>query len=224
VQGSGEAVVKTLVLSVVPLFLLFSLLSCRGKMNEAELLAYVRAAEAYRAGHFREAADAASAIGNFVPVLLLRGKAEYFLGNTAAAEKYFNRAMRGRRGTGEAALYLVRVYREEGREAEALRLAEKILESDPSNTGALRLAASLNRDSAAAASLLDRAVEASGETALVYLDRARFRWTAGRAEEALEDLRKTRILLPEESVLVKSVTNLERAIRQASYTGEASKE
>jgi tetratricopeptide (TPR) repeat protein len=224
VQGSGEAVVKAVFLCVSPGLLFFSLLSCTGKMNETELLAYVRAVEAYRAGHFREAADAASGIGNFVPVLLLRGKAEYFLGNAAGAEKYFHRAMKGRNGTGEAALYLVRVYREEGRDEEALRLAEKILESDPSNTGALRLAASLSRDSAAAVSLLDRAVEASGETALVYLDRARFRWAAGRAEEALEDLRKTRILLPQESVLVRSVTNLERAIRQASYTEEASKE
>jgi tetratricopeptide (TPR) repeat protein len=192
-------------------------------MNEAELLAYARAAEAYRGGHFREAADAASGIGNFRPVLLLRGKAEYFSGNAAGAEKYFLKAMKGRNGMGEAALYLARVYREEGREAEALRLSEKILESDPSNTGALRLAASLNRDSAAAVSLLDRAVEASGETALVYLDRARFRWIAGRAEEALEDLRKTRILLPDGSVLVKSVTNLERAIREASYMEEESK-
>jgi tetratricopeptide (TPR) repeat protein len=224
VQGSGEAVVKALFLSVFPGLLIFSLFSCAGNMNEGELLAYVRASEAYRAGHFREAADAASRIGDFVPVLLLRGKAEYFLGNAAEAEKHFRKAMRGRNETGEAALYLVRVLREEGREGEALSLAEKILESDPSNTGALRLAASLSRDNAVAVSLLDRAVEASGETALVYLDRARFRWVAGRTEEALEDLRKTRILLPSGSVLVKSVTNLERAIRQTSYTEEALKE
>jgi hypothetical protein len=68
-------------------------------------------------------------------------------------------------------------------------------------------------DKADAADFLDRAVEASSETALVFLERARLRWIAGNGKSALEDLRRARVLVHDDSPLLRSIKNLETAIR-----------
>jgi hypothetical protein len=66
-----------------------------------------------------------------------------------------------------------------------------------------------------AQALLDKAAELSAECALTLLDRARLRWIAGRGAEALEDLARTKAMLPGDTPLARSVENLESRIREA---------
>jgi hypothetical protein len=92
-----------------------------------------------------------------------------------------------------------------------------VLGEDPQNIRALRLGADLARDKgpagdADASVFLNRAADASFETALVFLDRARFRWAGGKGAEALEDLQRARALLPGDVPLVKSIEKLENVI------------
>jgi tetratricopeptide (TPR) repeat protein len=193
-------------------------LSCAGKeAGEETLLLYARASGLYREGRFSEAAAALPEIKQFFPGLLLRGKAEFLSGNDEAAEKTLRRALSIKPGSADAALSLARLLREQGRAGEAETLVEGILGEDPQNIRALRLGADLSRDKgpageADAAVFLNRAAEASFETALVFLDRARFRWEGGKGEEALEDLQRARALLPGDVPLVKSIEKLENVI------------
>jgi predicted Zn-dependent protease len=199
-------------------FLAFFLFSCAKKeADEAVLLLYARAAGLYREGRFSEAAALLSDTKQFFPALLLRGKAEYLSGNDEAAEKNFRRALALKPGSAGAALSLARLLMEKGRSAEAETLVEGILGEDPLNIRALRLGAELAREKgpageANAAAFLNRAAEASFETALVFLDRARLRWTGGKGEEALEDLQRARALLPEDIPLIRSIEKLENVI------------
>jgi tetratricopeptide (TPR) repeat protein len=194
------------------------ILSCAAKeADEETLLLYARAAGLYREGRFSEAAAALSDTKQFFPALLLRGKAEYLAGNDEAAEKTLRRAMALKPGSADAALSLARLLREQGRAADAEALVEGVLGEDPQNIRALRLGADLARDKgpagdADASAFLNRAAEASFETALVFLDRARFRWEGGKGAEALEDLQRARALLPGDLPLVKSIEKLESLI------------
>jgi predicted Zn-dependent protease len=199
-------------------FQVLFMLSCAGEAADEEtMLLYARAAALYREGRFSETAAALSDIRQFFPALLLRGKAEFLSGNDEAAEKSLRRALALKPGSADAALSLARLLREEGRAAEAGVLVEKVLGEDPQNIRALRLGADLAREKgpageADAAVFLNRAAEASFEAALVFLDRARFRWAGGRGEEALEDLGRARALLPEDIPLVRSIEKLEKVI------------
>jgi tetratricopeptide (TPR) repeat protein len=199
------------------------ILSCAAKeADEETLLLYARASGLYREGRFSEAAAALSALSNkkqFFPALLLRGKAEYLSGNDEAAEKNLRRALALKPGSADAALSLARLLREQGRAGEAETLVEEVLGEDPQNIRALRLGADLARDKgpageADASVFLNRAAEASSETALVFLDRARFRWAGGNGAEALEDLQRARALLPGDVPLVKSIEKLESVIME----------
>jgi tetratricopeptide (TPR) repeat protein len=196
----------------------FFMLSCADReADEETLLLYARAAGLYREGRFSETAAVLSEAKQFFPAILLRGKAEFLSGNDEAAEKSLRRALVLKPGSADAALSLARLLREQGRAAEAEALVEGVLGEDPLNVRALRLGADLAREKgpageADATAFLNRAAEGSFETALVFLDRARLRWAGGKGEEALEDLRKARALLPEDIPLVKSIEKLESLI------------
>ena len=156
-----------------------------------------------------------------VPALVLRGKAEYLSGDLPEAERSLKRALALKPGNTEASLFLARIYRETGKLTEARKLIEEVLGDNPMEIRALRLAADLARErgtsgEAASAVLLDRAVEASAELALVFLDRARFRWTGGNTSGALEDLGRARALLPLDSPVMRAVERLESIIREVS--------
>ena len=175
----------------------------------------------YRESRFPETIKMLSGERRFVPALVLRGKAEFFSNDDTRAEKTLSRALALSPGNIEAALYLSRILWEKGKAGEAKILTEKILGDDPQNIRALRLSAELVREGgslgdAEAMVYLDRAAEASSETALVFLDRARIRWIRGEAKAALEDLGRAGILLPPDSPLARSVTNLESIINGQS--------
>jgi predicted Zn-dependent protease len=199
-------------------FLFIPLLSCApGARNDDALLVYIRASEAYRENRFDETAALLGAPGNFPPALALRGKAEFFRGNIPEAEKYLRRALALRPGGADVSLFLARLLRERGEAGEAEALTGAVLEQDPWNLRALRFAAELARDrgpsgEASSSALLDRAAEAAAEAALVFLDRARARWIAGKGSAALEDLSRARFLLGEHSPLLRPVEHLEERI------------
>ena len=200
--------------------LLVCLLACQAAApGDETLLLYARAQDLYREGRFAETARMLAGEAKFVPALVLRGKAEYLSGDLASAGKTLKRALALRPHDNEASLFLARLHRETGNTAEAQSLVEKILGDNPSDIRALRFAAELARErgvsgEAASAVLLDRAVEASAESALVFLDRARLRWSGGNRMGALEDLRRARALLSDDSPVLKAVVRLESIISE----------
>jgi tetratricopeptide (TPR) repeat protein len=205
----------------LPLILCAVFSACRSPApGEETLLCYAKARVLYGEGRFDETVAVLGGVENFFPGLVLRGKAEYFSGLGAEAEVSLRRALKIKPEAAEAGLYLVRVLREKGEYGEAAALAESLLASDPNDVRLLRLCASLESDKgpggqAAAAVLLDRAVEASSESALVFTDRARIRWIRGKGQEALEDLERAKLLLPRDSSMARSVEKLEYTIKEA---------
>jgi len=206
----------------LPALLCLLAMSCASReAGEETLLLYVRSQNVYREGRFAEAATMLKAERKFVPALILRGKAEYLSGDLAAAEKSLKKALALRRENPEASIFLARIYRENGGKKEAQRITEKILSGNPSDIRALRFAAEIARErgpagEAASAALLDKAVEASSESAMVFLDRARQRWAGGNSLGALEDLGKAKILLSRGSPVLKAVETLESIIIEVS--------
>ena len=197
-------------------------ISCTSRMpDEDTLLRHAQTLELYRTGRFAEAAKMLNGENKFVPSLVLRGKAEYLSGDLAAAEKSLERALSLNPHSSEAALYKARILRENGNAAGAQKIIEELLGDYPLDVRVLRFAAVLARDrgvegEAASAALLERAVEASAETALVFMDRARLKWIGGNGDEALGDLGRARVLLPGDSPLIKSLEKLESVIREVS--------
>ena len=189
--------------------------------GDETLLLYTRSQDVYREGRFAEAAKMLTGETNFTPALVLRGKAEYLSGDSDAAAKSLKRALALKPGNTEAAFFLARLYRETGNAGESKKLAEKILGDNPMDIRTLRFAADLARErgvpgEAASAVLLDRAVEASAELVLVFLDRARLRWIGGNRTGALEDLGRARALLSRDSPVVTAVERLESIIYEVS--------
>ena len=197
-------------------------LSCNSSLiPEETLLLYARSQNVYREGRFYEAAMLLAGETKFVPALVLRGKAEYLSGDLEAAEKSLRRALKLKAEDTEASLFLARVFRETGKAGDAQMLAEKILGDNPQDIRTLRFAAELARDKgvsgqAASAVFLDRAVEASAESALVFLDRARLRWIGGNYTGALDDLGRARALLSQDSPVSRAVERLESIISEVS--------
>ncbi|MDR2552486.1 MAG: tetratricopeptide repeat protein [Treponema sp.] len=208
----GKIPAAVLVLLTVPVF--FN--SCRtDRADEKTLLLYSRSAAAYAQGRFQEASDLLKEVEGFSPALTLRAKALYFDNRPGEAEPLLRRVLRRNPGSGEAALFLARILREQEKEGEARILIEDVLRNNPQEIRALRLASDLaarRGDAEDAAALLDRAVEASAETALVYIDRAKLRWIAGNGGGALEDLRRAEILLPWNASLGRGIGDLRRII------------
>jgi uncharacterized protein HemY len=155
---------------------------------------------------------------NFPPALLLMAKSEYFSGDFEKAEKLCRRTIKLRPSSSEANLYLARIIRERGDFNGAKTAVESLLADNPQDIRVLRLAADIASDMNKydeAAIFLDRAAEYSAESAMVLLDRARLRWVAGKKEEALEDLSRARAMLPWDTPLLRSISNLERTIKGA---------
>ena len=207
---------KTVVLRITVLVLL--LVSCKQPHDTEAIRLYVRASQAYSLGRFTEVSQILDRENKFPPALVLRAKAEYFAGDLDKAEKTCRRALKLRPSSLEANLYLARILREKGDLAGAARTAELLLADNPQDIRALRFSAELAMETGKfdeAIILLDRAAELSAESALVLLDRARLRWVAGKADEALDDLSRARAMLPWDTPLLRSISNLENIIRGA---------
>ena len=196
----------------------FSISSCSlPAPDDGLLLQYARSQDVYREGRFAKAAAMLAGENKFVPALVLRGKAEYLSGDFAAAKRSLKRALALDPHNTEASLFLARLFRESGDSKEAQRIAERILAGNPQDIRTLRFAAELAREKgvsgeAASAVFLDRAVEASAESALVFLDRARLRWRGGNSGGALEDLGCAKVLISCDSPVMKAVEKLESVI------------
>ena len=195
----------------------FVFVSCAKTPGTETIRMYVRASEAYAMGRFAEAANILHGEKKFHPALVLRAKAEFFSGEMEKAERTCRRALKTRPSSLEAKLYLARILREKGDAAGAAAAAESMLADNPQDIRALRFAAEIAGETGKfdeAAILLDKAAEYSAESALVLLDRARLRWTAGRGAEALEDLSRARAMLPWDTPLMRSISNLEKTIKE----------
>ena len=207
------------IFSFLPVLIGLFAASCSRAPSEELLLLYTRSHGIYREGRFAETAKLLSGQNDFVPALLLRGKAEYFCGELKKAESSFKRVLELKKNDAEASLFLARVFRESGRQGEAQKITENSLGNNPMDIRTLRFAAELASERGASgetAALLDRAVEASAESALVFLDRARLKWSRGNGSGALEDLRRARVLLPEDSPVLKAVEKLQSLISEVS--------
>jgi len=199
-------------------------ISCSGKNGKAPdtetLRVFVSASDAYSQGRFAEAAEILKDQKNFVPSLILRAKAEYFSGDWEEAEKTCRRAIKLRSSSLEASLYLARILREKNNPKEARSVTEALLADNPQDIRALRLAAELSSDAGRydeAVIFLDKAAEYSAECAMVLLDRARLRWVSAGTDEtalrsALDDLSRAKAMLPWDTPLFRSISNLERTI------------
>jgi len=209
---------RLLHITIISLIVLFAA-SC-GKTPDAETIRlYARASDAYAQGRFAQVSEILYAVNNFPPALILRAKAEYFSGDLEKAEKSCRRAVKLRPSSAEANLYLARILREKSDLAGAREVAESLLADNPQDIRALRLAADLSADAGKfdeAAVFLDRAAEFSAESAMVLLDRARLRWIAGRKQDALEDLSRAKAMLPWDTPLLRSISNLEKIILEAN--------
>ena len=210
---------KTIILLIVTVFLCTS---CDKKPDVETIRIYVHAYDVYSQGRFAEAAEILHKQNNFPPALILRAKAEYFLGDLEKAEKSCRRVIKLRPSLFEANLYLARILRDSGNPEGARTVTENLLADNPQDIRVLRLAAELAFEAGKldeAAILLDRAAEFSAESAMVLLDRARLRWVSGMGDEAslktaLDDLSRARAMLPWDTPLERSISNLERTIRE----------
>ena len=206
-------------ITIVPVFCVTVLL-CLGSCaaGEEELQRYARAGDMYAQGRFSETIGLLGGMNQFPPALVLKAKAEYFSGELEKAENTCRQAIRRRRSSYEARLYLARILRDRGDTSGAEKTAESLLADNPQDIRVLRFASNLALErgkTGEAAALLDQAAELSAESALVLLDRARLHWTAGRGAEALEDLSRAKAMLPWETPLARSVEYLETSIKEA---------
>jgi len=189
--------------------------SCSGTPKAETIRLYVNASEVYAQGRFSDVIEMLNGVNDFTPALVLRAKAEYFSGDLEKAEKSCRRAIKQRPSSMEAMLYLARILREKGDLTGAANTTESLLADNPQDIRALRLAAEIASEAGKydeALIFLDRAAEFSAESAMVLLDRARLRWVAGRGIEALEDLNRARAMLPWNTPLLRSISNLENII------------
>jgi tetratricopeptide (TPR) repeat protein len=191
--------------------------SCAKAPETETIRLYARASEAYASGRFSETAEILGGEKNFHPALILRAKAEYFSGDFENAEKTCRRALKKRPSSFEAKIYLSRILNEKDDLQAAVKLTESLLADNPQDIRALRLASELafqNGKNDEAAAFLDRAAEFSAESAMVLLDRARLRWTAGKRQEALDDLSRAKAMLPWDTPLLRTIINLENIIKE----------
>ena len=196
-------------------FIIFS--SCSKTPDEKTIRLYVHASEAYAQGRFAETINILETEKKFPPALLLRAKAEFFSGQHENAEKTCSRILKIQPSSFEAKLYLARIYREKNDSVSAMQITESLLTDHPQDIRVLRFAANLAMEEGKndeAAVLLDRAAEFSAESAMVLLDRARLRWIAGKGREALDDLSRAKAMLPWDTPLLRTISNLENTIKE----------
>ncbi|HCC37853.1 MAG TPA: hypothetical protein DEQ14_09690 [Treponema sp.] len=190
--------------------------SCSG--DGGDFSRYAQARDLYASGRFPEASNILSEMNDFVPALILRAKAEYFSGNLAEAESLCKKAIRRRPSSFEAKFYLAKILWERGDLSRCEKIVLGLLADNPGDVRTLRFASELAMDRGKtheAGALLDQAAEFSAESAMVFLDRARLRWTAGRGVDALDDLDRAGTLLPVESPVAKSIEQLKSIIKEA---------
>jgi len=211
-------------LRLTPFFLsaaVFLIASCGREPREETIRLYVRASDAYAQGRFTDVIDILQGQNNFPPALILRAKAEYFSRELEKAEKTCRRVIKIRPSLSEANLYLARVLREKGDLTGAVDTLQIMLTDNPQDIRALRLSAEISMETGRfddAVILLDRAAEFSAESALVLLDRARLKWITGGEQSlqlALDDLSRAKAMLPWDTPLKKSISNLENTIMGA---------
>lgn len=202
--------------------LVICIFGCRNGVDERAIIRYAEAAAAYDSGAYSlartEAERALSIAPGFLPALALVGKAAYLMGDAEGAVAALERGVRASPRGGEAALWLARAYRAAGEGEAALRTCESLLAASPFDTAALRLASSLalERDRPAeAGAFLDRAVAASAESGLAFLDRACLRWAGGDRIGCASDIRVALSLLPEGSVAYGAARDLLAEIEAA---------
>jgi tetratricopeptide (TPR) repeat protein len=211
-------ILRVIHLAVIACIDILVSVSCSGTADREMVRLYAHASEAYGNGQFTETRAILSDVKQFPPALMLRAKAEYFSGDLERAEKTCRLALKRRPSSFEARLYLTRILREKGDLRGAMQSAETMLADNPQDIRALRLASELAGESGRegeASILLDKAAELSAESAMVLLERARLRWVAGRGNDALEDLGRARAMLPWNTPLLRSITNLENRIKGA---------
>jgi tetratricopeptide (TPR) repeat protein len=158
-------------------------------------------------------------IKDFIPAIILCGKAQYFLGEYADAEENFRKALKIRPSQKEASLYLARVLQNKGDGKQAIKIVESLLADDPFDVRTLHLASELTKNDeqngdAASLAYLKRAAEAGSESALVLLERARRSWINGNAEQALNDISGAKALVAIDSSLFRVLNNLEKTIKK----------
>ena len=203
------------------LIIFFSFSSCKQKEpSEETILQYTRASVAYFESRFTEAAEILLPLKSFPPALVLRGKALYFSDKSDEAEKSFCRALSLRPTSTEASIYLARILKDKGMLKEAESIVASIISDDPSDIRAFRLAAELSFSKGAIGesegnNYLDKAIEASTEAAMAFLDRAHRRWISGNGNGALADLRAAKVLVPLNAPLYRSISSLEKTILEA---------
>jgi len=193
------------------------LISCAQTESLETVRLYAHASDAYARGRFAETVEILREEKKFQPALTLRAKAEYFSGDLENAEETCRKALKLRPSSYETKLYMARIVREKGDLQGAVQLTESLLADNPQDIRALRLAAEISFERGKndeAIIFLDRAAELSAESAMVLLDRARLRWTDGRASEALEDLSRAKAMLPWDTPLLRSIANLEKLIME----------
>ena len=211
---------KTIALRMTIIFICVSFLfwiSCGKSPDEETIRAFARASDEYAQGKFAGTVEILQRQNYFPPALILRAKAQYFMGDLENAEKSCRRAIKLRPSSLEAGLYLARILRDKGDMPGAQAAAESMLADNPQDIRVLRLAAELAFNAGRfddATILLDRAAEFSAENALVLLDRARLYWISGRWEAALEDLNRAKAMLPWDTPLLNSISGLEEIIRR----------
>jgi len=200
------------------IYLMFLLLaSCSNTPDEKTIRVFSLASQAYSQGRFKDVIEILQAENKFPPSLILRAKAEYFSGDLKKAEESCRKAVKLRPSSLEAPLYLARILREKGDYKGALEITQSLLADNPQDIRALRLSAELASEAEKydeALILLDRAAEYSAESAMVLLDRARLFWISGKANNALDDLRRARAMLPWDTPLLRSISNLENLIKE----------
>lgn len=192
-------------------------LSCEvaSQGHEAALSRYLDAAAAYDTGDMAKAlsiAESALALDRtMVPALVLAGKAAFFQSIPDKASSFLEQALRLRPSGTEARLWLARVQRFNSEDDKARSLCESVLSDDGSNLAALRLLARLASDGDEidrSLALLNRAVEASSEAGLIFLDRASLRWAMGDREGCTQDLKAALAVLPDGSAYWQSAMRL----------------
>lgn len=202
---------------LIGLLLVFLFPACQfgtGKtaMSPQALSAYTRALELYNQGRYSEAADSSVSLSAYYPAQLLRGKALFFASRYAEAERILAKVQKLRPSSAEAKLYRAYCARSLGKDAEARMLAEELLADDSANLRAYRLLLDLTEPGRERSKMLDQALEAAGEAALIFTERARSRWILGDAPGALSDLNAAKVLLNPESLLYGPLATLEKTI------------
>jgi tetratricopeptide (TPR) repeat protein len=195
----------------------FTFSSCSKTPDQKTILRYFHASNTYAQGKFAETIEILNGEKKFPPSLLLRVKAEFFSGELEKAEKTCRRLLKKQPSFYEGKLYLARILREKGDSDMAEKVTESLLADYPQDIRALRFAAELAGESKKydeAVIFLDKAAELSAESALVFLDRARLRWVAGKGQEALDDLSRAKAMLPWDTPLLRVINNLEKTIKE----------